>query len=211
MYECININIPPINMLIEFAVIYECPIVIIFFNNIHPITLKTTDNISEISDIEKIDILFIYNSSVVFIFIVGISPDMPIIKPIIFFFVIFSFKIKNAISAVKNGEILYIIQAFDEDILFNPHISNMLFKYILNMVKYIKNFMSENFIFIICFCDIYINIIKPANVILKPIKKNGSEYFKLIFCNENILANKANNVNTNRNRVFFNFFFFLIC
>ena len=79
-------------MLIEFAVIYECPIVIIFFNNIHPITLKTTDNISEISDIEKIDILFIYNSSVVFIFIVGISPDMPIINPIIFFLLFFHLK-----------------------------------------------------------------------------------------------------------------------
>lgn len=194
---------PPSNILIEFAVIYEYPNVIIFFNDIQPNTLKITDSISEISDIEKNDILCIFNSSVVFTFIIGIRPDIPIIRPIIFFFVSFSFNKKNAIIAVKNGDMLYIMQAFDDDMFFNPHISNILFKYMLNKAKYIKNFISECFIFIMCFFDSYNNSIKPANIILKPIKKNGSEYFRLIFCKENILANKANNANTNKNRSFF--------
>ncbi len=102
---------------------------------------------------------------------------------------------------------LYIIQAFDDDMLFKPHISNILFKYMLNIARNIKNFMSENFIFIIFFFDMYNNIISPANVILNPIKKNGSEYFRFIFCSENILANKANNINASKNRIFFKFLF----
>lgn len=162
-------------MLIELAVIYEYPSVIIFFSDIHPKTLKITDNINEISDIEKKDILSMFNSSTVFTFMIGIIPDMPIISPIIFFFVIVSFRKKNAIIAVKNGDILYIMHAFDEDILFNPHISNILFKYILNRARYIKNFISEYFILIIWSFNVYNSIIRPASVILKPIKKNGSE------------------------------------
>lgn len=49
----------------------------------------------------------------------------------------------------------------------------------------------------------------PANVILKPIKKKGSEYVRLIFCKENILANSANNSITSRNLIFFKCCFFL--
>lgn len=44
---------------------------------------------------------------------------------------------------------------------------------------------------------------KPETNILKPIKKNGSEYINPIFCKEKILANNANRKNTNKIFVFF--------
>ena len=46
-------------------------------------------------------------------------------------------------------------------------------------------------------------------VLWKKNKKNGSEYFKLSFCNENILANNANKVRTNIKFSVFNLFFIL--
>ena len=88
-YECININIPPVNILIAFAFAYEYPNSIIFFNDIHPITLKITDIISDISENEKKNIFVIFVSSGVFMYIIGIKPDIPIIRASIFFYLFF--------------------------------------------------------------------------------------------------------------------------
>lgn len=65
-------------------------------------------------------------------------PINPIPIPINLFRVIFSFKTKNEIKAVINGDKLYIKHAFDDDIFFNPQISKEFVKYILKIVKLTK-------------------------------------------------------------------------
>ena len=132
------------------------------------------------------------------------SPKNPINIPMNFFMFNFSPNKKKAANDVIKGDKLYIIQALDDDILFNPHISNILFKYILKIDRYKKYFKFLKFInFKLLILNN--NIIAPAIVILNPIKKNGSEYFRLSFCKEKILANKKNKIITKINLLFRDF------